>query len=80
MSENTDTNFESTNFEQESEPSFANQLMKTSAVNAAATAGTLVGLIAVGLTVDKVRDFRTKRKAKKAAVEALVQETTPPTE
>lgn len=78
MSENTDTTFESTDFEQESEPSFAQQLMKTSAVNAAATAGTLVALVAVGLTADKVRDFREKRKAKKAAEAVLTTESPAP--
>lgn len=62
---------------EDSEPSFASQLMKTSAVNAAATAGTLVGLVAVGLTVDKIRDLREKRAAKKAAQSATPETSAP---
>jgi len=56
-----------------SESSFTKELMKTAAINTAATAGVLVGFVVVGFGVDKVRELREKRAAKKAA--AL--ETTP---
>lgn len=64
MSEQTN---ETATFDETSESSFAQELFKTASVNAAATAGTLVGLVAIALSVDKVREYRTKRAAKKAA-------------
>lgn len=50
-----------------SETSFAQDLIKTVTLNAAATAGTLVGLAAIGFGVEKVREFRANRAAKKDA-------------
>ena len=52
-----------------SDTSFATELAKTASINVAATAGTLAGFVLVGLAVDQVQKFRTKRAAKKAAAD-----------
>lgn len=70
MSENTDLNVDDSN-ETETD-SFALELTKTAALTVASTAGTLVGVILVAFGVDAVRQFRTKRAAKKAASEPAV--------
>lgn len=72
----SDTSSNNVNFDDNSEPTLAETLFKTATINAAATAGTLVGLVAIGLSVDKVREFRTKRALKKAAEQPVVPSTT----
>lgn len=78
MSDTTDAVLETSDATvEQTDPSFKMELAKTASINAAATAGTLIGLVAVGLTVDKVRQLREKRAAKKAAAEESAQKTTP---
>lgn len=60
--------------DESTESSFALELAKTAGLSVATTVGTLVGMVAVGYGVDRVRVFREKRAAKKAAA---TQETTP---
>lgn len=52
---------------QNSDKSFPKEMAQTAAVNAAATAGTLLGLFAIGFAVDRVQKFRTARAEKKLA-------------
>lgn len=59
--------------DESTETSFALELAKTAGLSVATTVGTLVGMVAVGYGVDRVRVLREKRAAKKAAT----QETTP---
>lgn len=67
MSDNTDF---TADVSDENEPtSFAQELTKTAALSVATTTGTLIGVVLVGLGVDAVRQFRTKRAEKKAAAE-----------
>lgn len=48
-------------------PSFGVELAKTASINVAATAGTLVGFVLVGLASSKYRQVRANLAAKKAA-------------
>jgi len=49
--------------------SFVKEIAKTTAVNTAATAGTLAALVLVGFTSTKIQMLRRNRAAKKAAVD-----------
>ena len=62
----TDTTVETVESTETNETSFARVLINTVTINAAATAGTLIGLAAIGVAIDKVQKFRTTRAAKKA--------------
>lgn len=48
--------------------SFVKELAKTTAINTAATAGTLAALVLVGFSSNRIQKFRRARAAKKAAV------------
>lgn len=63
----SDTTIETTDTFETSDPSFTTELLKTVATSTAATAGTLAGFVLIGLSVDQVQKFRTRRAAKKAA-------------
>lgn len=78
MSENTETETILLVETPESDaPSFAVELAKTLTTSAAATAGTLVGMVAVGFAVDKVQKIRASRASKKAELSVVETETAP---
>lgn len=58
---------ETTDTFETSDPSLSSELIKTVALSTATTAGTLAGFALIGLTLDQVQKFRTRRAAKKAA-------------
>ena len=60
MDEQTpDTTFETLETQ---EPSLATMLMKTAAINAAATAGSLMGLIGFGMALGKFQEYRANKR------------------
>lgn len=65
MDEQTTT--ETFEIDQIQEPSLASALMKTAAINAAATAGSIGGLVLIGMAVGKASELYDARKARKAA-------------
>ena len=65
MDEQTTT--ETFEIDQIQEPSLATILMRTAALNAAATAGSIVGLVLIGAAAGKASDLYDARKARKAA-------------
>lgn len=68
------TSVDSTVLDETTESSFAQELIKTMSINAAATAATLATVVAIGFGASKVQELRERRAAKKA-----VNDTTVPT-
>ena len=71
----SDTTIDTTDLTESTEPSFAQELVKTMTVNAAATTATLVTVVAIGFGASKIQELRERRAAKKA-----VDTTVPATE
>ena len=63
----SDTTLDTTDLPETTESSFAQELVKTMTVNAAATAATLATVVAIGFGASKVQDLLERRAAKKAA-------------
>lgn len=72
MSDNADFNAaESSDTDTDS---FAKILVKTTSLNAAATAGTLLGIVLAGLSADRIDKVRKNRAAKKAEAQTVSTE------
>ena len=66
---------DSTVLDETTEPSFAQELIKTMSINAAATTATLATVVAIGFGASKVQELRERRAAKKAAADTTVPTT-----
>ena len=69
------TSVDSTVLDETTESSFAQELIKTMSINAAATAATLATVVAIGFGASKVQELRERRAAKKALNDTTVPTT-----